>query len=44
MPGRLPVAPPLQASAHFGLVTRAARSEAPGLAIVRPLVRQLLRD
>lgn len=39
----IPVVPALRASAHFGLVTRAGRSEAPALAIVRPLLRRMLR-
>lgn len=40
----LALTPPLRASARFGMVTRARRSEAPALPIVRQLVRQLLRE
>jgi DNA-binding transcriptional LysR family regulator len=40
----LPLEPRLRASARFGIVTRAGRSAAPALAIVRPLLRQLLHD
>lgn len=39
----LPLVPALRASARFGLVTVAGRTEAPALAIVRPLVERLLR-
>lgn len=40
----LALAPPLQASARFGLVTLSARTPAPGLALVREWMRQTLRD
>lgn len=40
----LPLDPPLRASARFGIVTRAGRSAAPALAIVRPQLQRLLHD
>lgn len=39
----LPLVPALRASARFGLVTRAGRSEAPAMALVRPLLQRLLQ-
>lgn len=40
----LTLQPPLRFNARFGLVTLAARTQAPGLAIVRELMRNLLHD
>lgn len=40
----LALQPPLRFNARFGLVTLAARTQAPGLAIVRELMRNLLHD
>ncbi|HET9978162.1 MAG TPA: LysR family transcriptional regulator [Burkholderiaceae bacterium] len=40
----LRLSPPLDASARFGLVTLARRTEAPALDLVRQLMRQRLRD
>ena len=40
----LPIAPPLNAKARFGLVTIAARTEPPLLDKVRALMRDILRD
>jgi DNA-binding transcriptional LysR family regulator len=40
----LNLAPALDATARFGLVTLARRTEAPALALVRQLMRQRLRD
>ncbi len=40
----LPLAPPLDARARFALVTRAGRSEAPALPLLRQLIGERLRD
>jgi DNA-binding transcriptional LysR family regulator len=40
----LPISPPLNAKARFGLVTIAARTEPPLLDKVRALMREILRD
>ena len=40
----LPVSPPLNATARFGLVTMAARTEAPLLDKVRALMQDILKD
>jgi len=40
----LKLTPPLDATARFGLVTLARRTEAPALELVRQLMRQRLRD
>lgn len=40
----LTLTPPLNATARFGLVTLARRTEAPALALVRDLMQQHLRD
>ncbi len=40
----LKLTPPLNATARFGLVTLARRTEAPALALVRDLMHQRLRD
>ena len=40
----LPISPPLNATARFGLVTMAARTEAPMLDKVRALMRDILKD
>jgi DNA-binding transcriptional LysR family regulator len=40
----LKLTPPLDATARFGLVTLARRTESPALALVRALMRQRLRD
>ncbi len=40
----LKLTPPLDATARFGLVTLARRTESPALALVRGLMRQRLRD
>jgi hypothetical protein len=40
----LPVKPALNASARFGMVTLAGRTEAPALRIVRQLTQALLHD
>ena len=40
----LKLAPPLDATARFGLVTRARRTESPALDLVRQLMRQRLHD
>ncbi len=40
----LAMTPALEATARFAIVTLAGRSEAPGLAIVRGLVQELLRE
>jgi DNA-binding transcriptional LysR family regulator len=40
----LPMAPPLEASARFGLVTLARRTEAPGLALLRALMDAQLNE
>lgn len=40
----LPVDPPLDAQARFGLVTRVGRSEPPLLGVLRGLIGELLRD
>jgi DNA-binding transcriptional LysR family regulator len=40
----LKLAPPLDATARFGLVTLARRTESPALELVRQLMRQRLRD
>lgn len=40
----LTLQPPLDATARFGLVTLARRTEPPGLTLVRELMAQLLRD
>ena len=40
----LKLAPPLDATARFGLVTLARRTESPALDLVRQLMRQRLHD
>lgn len=40
----LSLTPPMRANAHFGLVTRAGRSAAPALALVRPLLKKMLHE
>jgi hypothetical protein len=40
----LPMEPPLDATARFGLVTLAGREPVPGLEAVRALMREALRD
>lgn len=40
----LPLAPPLQGTARFGLVTLARRTEPPGLALLRELMAHRLLD